>query len=49
MKFEQFKGSYGQSDFSMEGFLGNVVNYVLSDKAKLTGTFKLKSGKLFAD
>ncbi|WEK18119.1 MAG: AsmA-like C-terminal region-containing protein [Candidatus Pedobacter colombiensis] len=49
MKFEQFKGSYGKSDFSMEGFLGNVVNYVLSDKSKLTGNFNLKSGKLFAD
>jgi AsmA protein len=49
MKFEQFKGSYGQSDFSMEGNLGNVVNYVLSEKAKLTGNFNLKSGKLFAD
>lgn len=49
MKFEQFKGSYGQSDFSMDGFLGNVVNYVLADQAKLTGTFNLKSGKLFAD
>ncbi|SMD18169.1 AsmA family protein [Pedobacter nyackensis] len=49
MKFEQFKGSYGKSDFSMDGFLGNVVNYVLSDKSKLTGNFNLKSGKLFAD
>lgn len=49
MKFEQFKGSYGRSDFSLEGFLGNVLNYVLSDKAMLTGTFNLKSGKLFAD
>lgn len=49
MKFDQFKGRYGKSDFSMEGFLGNVVNYVLSDKSKLTGNFNLKSGKLFAD
>ncbi|SDJ74323.1 AsmA protein [Pedobacter sp. ok626] len=49
MKFEHFKGSYGKSDFSMEGFLGNVVNYVLADKAKLTGNFNLKSGKLFVD
>lgn len=49
MKFEQFKGSYGKSDFNMEGFLGNVVNYVFSEKAKLTGNFNLKSGKLFAD
>lgn len=49
MKFDQFKGRYGKSDFSMEGFLGNVVNYVLSDKSKLTGNFTLKSGKLFAD
>lgn len=49
MKFDQFKGRYGKSDFSMEGFLGNVVNYVLSDKSKLTGNFNLKSGKLYAD
>ncbi len=49
MKFDQFKGSYGKSDFSMEGFLGNVVNYVLSDQSKLTGDFTLKSGKLYAD
>jgi AsmA protein len=49
MKFEQFKGRYGKSDFNMEGFLGNVVNYVLSEKSKLTGNFKLKSGKIFAD
>lgn len=49
MKFDQFKGSYGRSDFSMEGFLGNVVNYVLSDQSKLTGNFNLKSGRLFAD
>lgn len=49
MKFEQFKGSYGQSDFSMKGFLGNVINYVLLDKSKLTGNFNLESGKLFAD
>lgn len=49
MKFEQFKGSYGQSDFSMKGFLGNVISYVLLDKSKLTGNFNLESGKLFAD
>lgn len=49
MKFEQFKGRYGHSDFSVKGFLGNVINYALSDKAKLTGNFNLESGKLFAD
>lgn len=45
MNFEQFKGSYGQSDFSMNGYLGNVLNYVLNN-AKLTGSFQLHSNQL---
>ncbi len=49
MRFEQFKGSYGRSDFSMKGSLGNVINYVLLDKSKLTGNFSLESRSLFAD
>lgn len=49
MKFEQFNASYGKSDFKLNGELGNVINYVLSDKAKLTGEFKLQSKDLFID
>lgn len=49
MKFEKFKGSYGQSAFSMNGYLGNVINYVLSERAKLSGNFNLTSERIFAD
>ncbi|WP_442590824.1 AsmA family protein [Pedobacter sp. AW31-3R] len=49
MKFEKFAASYGQSDFSMDGYLGNVISYVLTPKAKLTGNFNLNSRKLFAN
>lgn len=49
MKFEHFQASYGKSDFSMNGELGNIINYVLTDKAKLSGNFNLSSKQLFAD
>lgn len=49
MKFEHFNASYGKSDFKMDGHLSNVINYVLSDKAKLTGEFNLLSNDLFVD
>ncbi|MBB5637777.1 AsmA protein [Pedobacter cryoconitis] len=49
MKFEKFKASYGQSDFTMDGQLGNIINYVLSPKAKLTGNFNFQSKRIFAD
>ncbi len=49
MKFDQFNASYGKSDFKLNGEIGNVISYVLSDKAKLTGDFKLESKNLFAD
>jgi AsmA protein len=49
MKFEQFTASYGKSDFTMNGHLGNIINYVLSDKAMLTGNFNLQTKQLFAD
>jgi AsmA protein len=45
LAFKQFKGSYGQSDFTMNGYLGNVLNYVLNN-AKLTGNFQLHSHRL---
>lgn len=49
MKFEKFNASYGKSDIMMDGYLGNVINYALSSKAMLTGTFNLKGKKLFVN
>ena len=33
----------------MSGHLGNVINYVLSEHAKLSGNFNLTSARIFAD
>lgn len=49
IRFDEFNASYGQSDFKLNGNLNNVINYVLNDKAKLTGNFKLSSNKILAD
>lgn len=49
MKFEQFKAVYGKSDFNINGALDNVISYVLSQKAALSGTFNLQSKNLYAD
>ncbi|WP_158796670.1 AsmA family protein [Pedobacter sp. L105] len=49
MKFEKFDASYGKSDVVMNGYLGNVINYALSSKAKLTGNFNLQGKKLFVN
>lgn len=49
MRFDHFRGSYGRSDFSMNGYLNNVINYILSDKARLSGAFQLSSRYLLVD
>ncbi|MGA9638989.1 MAG: AsmA family protein [Flavobacterium sp.] len=49
MKFNNFRASYGKSDFVMNGSMGNVINFVLSDKAVLKGNFALKSNNLYVD
>ncbi|MCX2454136.1 AsmA family protein [Pedobacter sp. PLR] len=49
MKFENFQASYGKSNISLKGHLGNVINYALSDKAKLTGNFTMQTKALYAD
>ena len=49
MKFEKFNASYGKSDFTMDGQLGNVINYALNPKAILTGNFNFQSKSIFAD
>ncbi|MCX6283197.1 MAG: AsmA family protein, partial [Bacteroidetes bacterium] len=47
--FEKFDGRYGASDIMMDGHLSNVINYVLSDKQKLKGSFNFNSDYLLAD
>ena len=49
MNFDKFNATYGQSDFQLNGSLSNVINYVLNEKARLTGNFKLISKKIYAD
>ena len=47
--FERFAGQYGASGIMMDGHLSNVVNYVLSDKQKLKGSFNFNSDYLLVD
>jgi len=47
--FEKFEGRYGASDITMDGHLSNVVNYVLSDKQVLKGSFNFSSDYLLVD
>ena len=49
MVFDKFKASYGNSDFQLNGYLNNVVNYALKDNAALQGQFDLKSNRLNID
>lgn len=46
MDFQEFKASYGSSDFSLSGNLQNVIHYYLSENEKLYGDFYLKSTKI---
>lgn len=49
MWFRQFKASYGQSDFTMNGYLQNVIDYALSDKAVLKRDFNINSRLINVD
>lgn len=49
MKFDEFKAVYGSSDFNLNGYLENVMSYVLNEKSSLKGIFTLKSKKINAD
>ncbi len=49
MWFSNFTASYGQSDFSLDGYLQNVVEYVLDHTGILKGNFKLTSDFINAD
>jgi AsmA protein len=49
MKFNDFKASYGQSDFQMNGYLQNVIDFVLTPKAVLKGNFVMNSNYIMVD
>lgn len=49
MNFNDFVANYGQSDFKMNGYLQNVIDFVLTDKAILKGNFDLKSSFINCD
>lgn len=49
MFFDQFKAKYGNSDFTLNGYLNNVVNYATKNNAPLKGNFDLKSNNLIVD
>lgn len=49
MNFHYFAATYGQSDFKMSGYLQNVIDYVLTEKAVLKGKFDLRSDFINVD
>ena len=49
MNFNDFIAAYGQSDFKMNGYLQNVIDFVLTDKAVLKGNFQLHAHYLNVD
>jgi AsmA protein len=49
MVFDSFQATYGSSDFMLDGYLSNVINYALKDTAVLRGDFDLKSNHLSID
>ncbi|MGC4040512.1 MAG: AsmA family protein [Flavobacterium sp.] len=49
MKFNDFTATYGQSDFRMNGYMQNVIDFALTDKAVLKGVFSVQSAFLNCD
>jgi AsmA protein len=47
--FNDFTGAYAHSDFKMNGYLQNVIDYALSTSAVLKGNFALNSTFINAD
>jgi AsmA protein len=43
MNFTNFVASYGQSDFKMNGYMENVINFTLADNEILKGNFLVDS------
>jgi AsmA protein len=49
MNFNDFLATYGQSDFKMNGYLQNVIDFVLTNNAVLKGNFSLHSNYINVD
>src|SRR4029077_4298795 len=49
MWFDKFIAVYGKSDFRLDGFLENVINYFISSDGKLKGNFNLSSDFISVD
>lgn len=49
MWFEKFYASYGKSDFDINGYLLNTINYFLESHGTLSGDFNLKSKLINVD
>ncbi|CAM3341783.1 AsmA-like C-terminal domain-containing protein [Flavobacterium longum] len=49
MDFSNFIANYGQSDFTMNGQMANVINFALSDREVLKGKFSFDSRFINAD
>ncbi len=49
MWFDQFKGSYGKTNFTLNGYLENIINYSLKENEKLRGNFDLNAPYLLVD
>lgn len=47
--FRQFLANYGSSNFTLNGYLGNVIAYATKPKAVLTGKFDLNSDYILVD
>ncbi|MBS7256551.1 AsmA family protein [Flavobacterium branchiicola] len=49
MWFEKFNASYGKSDFDINGYLLNTINYFLESHGTLSGNFNMKSKLINVD
>jgi len=49
MWFEKFGATYGKSDFALNGYLLNTINYFIESKGTLSGDFKLRSKLINVD
>lgn len=49
MNFNNFAAVYGKSDFKMNGYMQNVIDFVLSEKGVLKGNFKVNANYINVD
>jgi len=49
MWFRKFYATYGKSDFSLDGYLLNTINYFIKRKGTLHGNFGLRSNLILID